>query len=973
VAYNGPKWTLPALSHIRKSDKQRAKVVLEKTIPPLQAAYDKLQAQGIEKPTLGWFQANVSDDPQFLRSVFNEHELAAGSMAATTTANVKYWLDWYEGALYQINQHLKSRVYDEDGFDQDGYDEDGFDEDGYDSEGYNEDGYDEYGRDAEGYDEYGYDSEGYDREGYNSEGYDENGYDGDGFDADGRNEEGYDRNGYDEEGYDSDGLDADGVSREVAEIGDAPRDTSDENEMWDYAQSEHLQIRELLAQNTELPADVIDELLKDATSVRVQLARNSEIPVNYLSLLAKDEVPRVRSSVAKNKATPAGVLTSLARDPDFQVVEAVGGNRNTPKKTLSELVGHDNLKVWEAVAENVRTTPADMQRLYDIYSNNNQSVDFKRAFTKNWKTPAPILSDLFKEANSKLQAGGSFDNATWENLAGNVSLPREDLSQLYSTAMTKMTGYPSEYYRIHILEKLAKNTSVEPDLLGRIMQSAPNTSVRTKAAENPSIDPAYLDQALGGDYWYDVAKSPVATPEQLAIVYEKAKTTKNAIAFIGLADNPNSGDELLNQIVRELDPNYQGSINMLTKIAENPHAGPDTLVKIYRRAPKSEGVLLALCGNRNMPADYLEEIVEENAHLKTRLLAALVKNPNLRGDLRNQVGEWVKGHRAQYQGKDLQVPEHAVADGALVGKQFETLTWLRNLAREAGGTLMWRDFLTTYPQYENNPAIRKVFFSQQVRNEQGKVIEAISVPFMETLIAKERQVSQQHALGVDAWGGIQRHFEDRHNLVIQLNLSQEFLNTLKQDPEYHAWYVETTADMLAVNHPVLPYPGETIGWARISEIRGEGELGKAWLIEEVQSDLDSAVQGLNYKMMPDILDKQEVGRPLEKKQEQWAKYAPRLKNDLKDWERILMSSVLETARKSGVHDVYMLTPEAKSENGTNSMKLNKFYSDLPAEYRFEKVQENFGKGEETYWHRLATKTPATFKERVARLALTKIS
>lgn len=142
------------------------------------------------------------------------------------------------GGIGVTIDQLRTRLYDDEGYnkkgyDREGYNKEGYNKEGYDKEGYDRDGYNKKGYDREGYDRegyrYGYDKEGYDRDGYDREGYDKydydrkgygrdgynkDGYDKRGYNKDGYNKKGYDRKGYDKDGYDKKGYDKKGYNKE---------------------------------------------------------------------------------------------------------------------------------------------------------------------------------------------------------------------------------------------------------------------------------------------------------------------------------------------------------------------------------------------------------------------------------------------------------------------------------------------------------------------------------------------------------------------------------------------------------------------------------------------------------------------------------------------------------------------------------------------------------------------------------------
>ena len=96
---------------------------------------------------------------------------------------------------------------------------------------------------------------------------------------------------------------------------------------------------------------VIVELDELDVYVRKALAKKCTIP-KTLKNLAKDENSNVRIIVAENPNTPAEVLSLLAKDRKCKVRQRVAENPNTPAEVLSLLVEDDYSDVKESAAKN---------------------------------------------------------------------------------------------------------------------------------------------------------------------------------------------------------------------------------------------------------------------------------------------------------------------------------------------------------------------------------------------------------------------------------------------------------------------------------------------------------------------------------------------------------------------------------------------------------------------------------------------
>lgn len=79
-------------------------------------------------------------------------------------------------------------------------------------------------------------------------------------------------------------------------------------------------IREAAASSYHAPADLYEELARDADEgVRACIARNTATPCDVLRRLAHDDSATVRGWVAVNYSVPADVMVELADDTDDTV------------------------------------------------------------------------------------------------------------------------------------------------------------------------------------------------------------------------------------------------------------------------------------------------------------------------------------------------------------------------------------------------------------------------------------------------------------------------------------------------------------------------------------------------------------------------------------------------------------------------------------------------------------------------------
>lgn len=119
-------------------------------------------------------------------------------------------------------------------------------------------------------------------------------------------------------------------------------------------QLKNLTTNDVLYQGHE---DVIEDVIDEEDSWyqdvqdRILLATNSKDP-KELATLANDEDALIRTYVAENTNTPANVLEQLAYDEHSAVRRFVACNPNTPANVLAKLADDDNEWVRESVVDN---------------------------------------------------------------------------------------------------------------------------------------------------------------------------------------------------------------------------------------------------------------------------------------------------------------------------------------------------------------------------------------------------------------------------------------------------------------------------------------------------------------------------------------------------------------------------------------------------------------------------------------------
>lgn len=98
----------------------------------------------------------------------------------------------------------------------------------------------------------------------------------------------------------------------------------------------HYTLEELIAQNPNLPSDILDEYLY-SSKLRGYVAMNPNLSSESIESLAHSQNNYMRSCVTMNPAISSELLTELSTDPDEEVRAGVANHSNTPVEVLQRL------------------------------------------------------------------------------------------------------------------------------------------------------------------------------------------------------------------------------------------------------------------------------------------------------------------------------------------------------------------------------------------------------------------------------------------------------------------------------------------------------------------------------------------------------------------------------------------------------------------------------------------------------------
>ena len=144
------------------------------------------------------------------------------------------------------------------------------------------------------------------------------------------------------------------------------------------------------------------------------LAQNKDIPADVIEKLSRDENVEVRQRIAKNEATPPETLTRLANDKD--VVHHVVMNPHTPPETLASLadvsfldrmLNRTDRELLKAVGKNPSTPVRALQKLAK-----NSDYYIRLGVAQNNAAPASLLLQLANDEEPSVRTSVAYNKST---------------------------------------------------------------------------------------------------------------------------------------------------------------------------------------------------------------------------------------------------------------------------------------------------------------------------------------------------------------------------------------------------------------------------------------------------------------------------------------------------------------------------------------------------------------------------------
>ena len=240
--------------------------------------------------------------------------------------------------------------------------------------------------------------------------------------------------------------------------------------------------------------------------LRNSVAANPSLPADVLDRLAAHASGQLLAAVAANPGTPAGALRVLVEE--CMNLHGAASNPSTPGDALAMLAN----SAWDSVREAVASNPSAPGELLDLLAGDPEA-DVREAVAQNPSTPGTTLGLLADDVSLR----------GW--VAGNPSAPESVRFELWlqigTSELAARYGYLTEQAIARIAERVLAGSRSEtlvaiaafhpetPASVLEQMAASASEAVREAVASSPTAPDGLLD-ALAGDNHPDVRRAAAA-------------------------------------------------------------------------------------------------------------------------------------------------------------------------------------------------------------------------------------------------------------------------------------------------------------------------------------------------------------------------------------------------------------------------------------------------------------------------------
>lgn len=278
--------------------------------------------------------------------------------------------------------------------------------------------------------------------------------------------------------------------------------------------------------------------------------------------------------------------------------------------------------------------------------------------------------------------------------------------------------------------------------------------------------------------------------------------------------------------------------------------------------------------------------------------------------------------------RNLEMPDYKIT------KTISQLREAMSLIPTSG--IKWVEAKQKNPKFNQVDAIKSVFMAKGSNNL------VYPEDFVKAIDNQYKQAQkQQYFITYGYWpiivnrpryfkyygGGIDDTSRLNHELLINVNVSQQIKDTLSADPKLWNLYFNLAHNIIKFDnrgprnklwsHPILPF---TMGVVRIDTSAGN----KGWIVEDLQSDVAQKWKR-NLRAIMQRADVIKLGQMSYTKDE-LEKYTQNISNLFKNIHDVLFEAVKQNAINHGVEKLYMYSPEVMATISIGDVPDREIYS-----------------------------------------------
>lgn len=575
------------------------------------------------------------------------------------------------------------------------------------------------------------------------------------------------------------------------------------------AKSPHLDADNITAGLSDPHKDVRRSWIKHApeslmTPAHWESIKTDKSALNRAAALHRDSVPSdiIRHFLTKEKSggVLAQVLSHASATPEL-IDEAI------KSQNPHNMIAATNGKIFSADHNKTILRRLNEDRVTKLAKLNKQAVDGKI-------TPEDLTKGVDKIAAQH--------HESIVNLGSAVNLHPEDISSLIS-AQPKAAG---AYGKNHLIYKLSQNDMMTTDHWEQALKEGvlPTEHIGSYAS---SIK-------LTPETWMNLAQKSV-TPDQQHLIptIMKNGTTPDSVLKFMIDNGGNTGNgRHIARVIDDLYDEYRGRKDISTDVTESALSKLDGILQGENQNHKSNArnAMNKIANHKDTSIDHLTKLhglaneMSSSDDWNTKadgqsILERIASHHRTPISILGRLSRHENSSISRAANDSLSAHSPDTFNSAIGGHQVdihpavEKLKNLKGLVQEMGNG-------------EGVPKAKMPNKAQGLPNELFDAKGIITPKSIDEYI--DKLPKDKYNVSYDKWGGAQRHDRTVDQMVMQLNLTDNHIQALKDQGLYDT-FREVHKMSFRSGHPVRKH---SLGWARIDSSH-DGHLH----IDEIQSDL----------------------------------------------------------------------------------------------------------------------------------------